>query len=97
MSKPQRRYFSWKFPVFAIVVGICLTFITGLTENPPLVATIDTTNYGYPFVWYIVKGFSPASPVEIRYIFLIIDMVFWSAVAFLLLVLTDVFTSRPIE
>ena len=89
--KTVRKYMNWKFLLFALIIGILTSLITGLITNTPLVGEIDVTYYGYPFVWRIAKL---SSFTEIRYIYLIIDAIFWSAVAFLMLILINTFVTR---
>jgi len=72
-------------------MGILISVITGLIENPPSVGVIDATYYRYPFVWRIVKL---SSLTEIRYIYLIIDAIFWSAVAFLIFNVINTLVTR---
>jgi hypothetical protein len=91
MSDKARKRLRPQFLFFSLIVGIAISLITGLAENPPLVGEVDTTYYGYPFVWIIAKT---NSPMEMRYIYLIIDAIFWVATSFLILNLINEFYYR---
>lgn len=93
MFKTVRKHMR-KFLLFAVIIGTPTSLITGLIENPPSVGIIDATYYGYPIVWRIAKL---SSPTEIRYIYLLVDTTFWSAVAFLILGIINAFSTRKPE
>jgi hypothetical protein len=91
MSDKARKHLRPRFLFFSVIVGIAISLIAGLAENPPLVGEVDTTYYGYPFVWIIAKT---NSAMEMRYIYLLIDAIFWVATSFLILSLINEFYYR---
>lgn len=91
MSSKGKKRLRRRFLFFSVIVGIAVSFITGLAENPPLVGEVDTTYYGYPFVWIIAKT---NSIMEMRYIYLLIDAIFWVATSFLIMSLISEFYYR---
>jgi hypothetical protein len=81
-----------KFLLFAAIIGTFTTLITGLFENSPLIKVIDTGYYGYPVVWRIV---TLSSNMELDYVFLAVDILFWSAVSFVILEIIKRFFMEP--
>jgi hypothetical protein len=90
VSDKARKRLKPRFLLFSVIIGIAVSLITGLAENSPLVGEVDTTYYGYPFVWIIAKTIT----MEMRYIYLLIDAIFWVAVSFLILILINEFYYR---
>jgi hypothetical protein len=87
-----RKYVrDWRFLIFALIVGTLISLISGLIENAPVVGEPNVTYYGYPIVWLFIKS-PPAT--EISPVFLLIDIVFWSGVAFLILFLIELFQTK---
>ena len=91
MSDKARKHLRPRFLFFSVIAGIAVSLITGLAENPPLVGGVETTYYGYPFVWIIAKM---NSAMDMRYIYLLIDAIFWIATSFLILSLISEFYYR---
>lgn len=93
MSEKEKvwRHLKLKFVLLSIVLGVLTTLISGVIENPPRVGAVDTAYYGYPFVWRIVAlNFG----LNVRYLNLFVDVVFWFAISLLALVLVHDFYFR---
>ncbi|MEM3627857.1 MAG: hypothetical protein QXJ11_06190 [Candidatus Bathyarchaeia archaeon] len=96
MSEKERvwRLLKSKFVLSSIVLGVLITLIGGVIENPPRVGAVDATYYGYPFVWRIVVA---NFGLDIRYLNLLVDVIFWFAISLLALVLVhDFYYREPI-
>jgi len=68
---------GWRVPALAVVIGVCLGFISGFVENPPEASVIGHRYFGWPFVWRITKTLLPE---EYRYSELFVDLMFWIVV-----------------
>ncbi len=91
MSRIVKRQTA-KFLLFAVIIGTFTSLVTGLFENSPLISIIETAYYGYPLVWRIA---TVSSYVELEYVYLAVDIFFWSAVAFLILEIIRRFLMKP--
>ena len=72
-----------KVIVKAIIVGIFISLITGIIENPPEASIINAKYYGYPYVWRITM----INFTEIRFIYLAINIIFWTIFSFITLII----------
>jgi hypothetical protein len=91
VSEKAKKSLKQKFLLLSVIVGIATSLITGLAENPPALGEADTTYYGYPFVWVVAKA---NTAMQIRYVYLFIDAIFWVAASFLILSLIMEFYFR---
>ena len=82
---------NWKALVLVVIAGVCITFLLGLVESPPEIWMRHITRYGYPLVWRIVILFSPE---EYNMIYLLADFVFWTAIVFMLVAISDGITQK---
>ena len=71
----------------AIVLGVFVALLTGLFSNtPPFV--VGATHYGYPLPWLTRLIIAPQYfPWQLDIVNLIVDILFWSIVAGLILLI----------
>jgi hypothetical protein len=77
---------SWRVLVFSVVVGVCISLVTGFVENSWFgKATIpEIKYYGYPFSWRISDPFVGES---YDYLKVFADSLFWAVIVFLVVLL----------
>jgi len=74
-----------KIAIFAIIVGIAVTLITGLFDHTPS-GLMGAVWYGYPLAWLVMLVVAPQYfPWVVRPIRLTIDVVFWIIVVWVIL------------
>lgn len=86
-SQPLKR----RYLLVTILSGVLASLATGLVENSPEFSVIGYRYYGYPLVWRVTKTLQPA---EFKLVNLLIDVLFWTAVAFSALILLEVALPR---
>jgi len=79
-----------KMLVYAVVVGVVITLVTGLIANTPdcvfTACVVGVVYYGYPFAWLARTAAAPPySPWLIRLVRLILDIVAWTVVVYIIL------------
>jgi len=76
-----------KLIISAIVLGVFVALFTGLFSNtPPFM--VGATHYGYPLPWLIRLIIAPQYfPWQLDIVSLIGDILFWSVVAALILLI----------
>jgi len=79
----------------ALAGGVVLTLLTGLV---PLRTLLGATHYGVPLPWLVRRVLAPEYfPWRVRWVGLLVDLVVWTAVAFVALGLYDRFRNRPTD
>jgi hypothetical protein len=74
-----------KLIILAAIGGIVITLITGLLGNTPEML-VGAVWYGYPLAWLVRMVVAPQyNPWVVRPLRLIADVVFWAAIAAILL------------
>ena len=69
-----------KYLLAAIFLGVLVSLVTGIVENPPDFSVIGYKYYGYPLVWRVTKTLQPT---EFRLTSLFINVLFWTAISIL--------------
>lgn len=80
-----------RLPLYAIICGIPLAVTTGIIENRPEASIIGAKYYGYPLVWRVTLTLQPT---EHNFTNLAVDMAFWVAVSFLVLIIIEKIAHR---
>jgi hypothetical protein len=68
-------------PIYSIITGIVITLITGLFPN---VFLLGVNYWGYFLPW-LRRIVYPGSPLEVLWIYLIVDVIIWSVLIYLTL------------
>ena len=73
--------------LFSIIYGTAITLISGFFLN--IEGFIGASRWGYPihWMWRMITSSEYSPPLEIEWINLIIDIVFWSIIVFILFVI----------
>jgi hypothetical protein len=80
---------NWKKISLSILVGCGITLLTGLFLNMPSML-LGASHYGYPMVWLIRLIVAPEYfPWRVNIVNFIIDIVFWSVIMGIVLLLVD--------
>lgn len=80
-----------KLALAAVILGILVSFVTGLIPNKSIVSVPEVKLYGYPFFWLITDLDGSVNYVIIS---LIIDMIFWIIISFFVLFITKKMCNR---
>jgi hypothetical protein len=72
--------------IFAVIVGILITFVTGLFPNTPEML-VGAVWYGYPLAWLVRQLGNPAYPTayDFKPVDFATDIVAWVIVAAIIL------------
>jgi len=73
---------SWRVLVFAVVVGVCISLVTGFVENSWFgkASIPEIKYYGYPFSW---RTSDPFVGESYDYLKQFADSLFWVVIALL--------------
>lgn len=75
--------------------GILVTLLTGLV---PLRTLVGATQYGFPLAWLIRRVLAPEYfPWRVSWLGLVVDLIFWTALVLVLLLLYDRFGHRSTD
>jgi hypothetical protein len=75
----QRKF---SLSIFALLVGLLVTLITGLVDVTPT-DLVGATWYGLPLAWFYVIVY-PGSPWRVDWVNFAGDLVLWVAVSFVI-------------
>ena len=77
---------GWRVLVLAVVVGVCISLVTGFIENSWFgkASIPEIKYYGYPFSWRISDAFVGES---YDYLKLFGDSLFWAVIVLLVILL----------
>ncbi|MEM3695196.1 MAG: hypothetical protein QXJ11_04480 [Candidatus Bathyarchaeia archaeon] len=76
---------SWRILVLAVVIGVCITTLTGFVENKSSGIIIPENKcYGFPVVWRISDAFTGE---KILYYEFFLDFLFWITIAAIIILL----------
>lgn len=76
---------GWRILAMALIGGVCIGLVSGLVENKPGSAGIpENKYYGYPLIWRLSDPFTGE---KYSYFELLVDCIFWVAVALVLALL----------
>lgn len=77
---------------YSLAGGMLITLITGLY---PLRTLLGGTHYGFPMAWLVRRGVGPEFfPWRVTWLGLLVDLVVWTVVVIVILVLYDQYRSR---
>ena len=65
--------------VYALIVGVVITLITGFVSNTPS-GLLGAVHYGFPLVWRIVPVV-PEPEASYDLVKFVVDVVFWFVIA----------------
>jgi len=68
-------------PIYSIITGIVITLITGLFPN---VFLLGVNYWGYFLPW-LRRIVYPGSPLEVLWIYVLVDVIIWSVLVYLTL------------
>lgn len=80
----------------AIVLGVLVSLASRLVENPPEARIIGAKYYGYPLVWR-VDMITLTNTITFRFTSLAIDIIFWFAISFVVLIILKRIVPRSRE
>ena len=76
--------YSWKTVVWALVLGIIVTLVTGFVNTTP--GIVGATWYGWPMSWLKRLVIAPQyNPWRVTVGSLIVDIAFWFVVCWIIL------------
>jgi hypothetical protein len=70
---------EYKLSIYSITTGIIITLITGLIPN---VFLLGVNYWGYFLPW-LKRIVYPGAPLEVSWIYFLVDMVIWSVFVYL--------------
>lgn len=82
---------KFKSALWAMVLGVLLALVTGLMPNEHGISIPEIRRYGYPLFWLVTDLNGPASYIMTS---LIVDILFWAAVSFIVILLVEVAESK---
>jgi hypothetical protein len=75
---------EWQILFFAVIVGCCIGFVSGLVERKPEFVTVpENKYYGAPFIW---RSTDPFVGEKYHYLELFLDCIFWITITFIAIV-----------
>ena len=77
---------SWRILILTIIIGACITALTGFIENTPSGVVIpENKYYGFPMIWRISDVFAGE---KFFYLEFFVDFVFWTVIVAIVILLT---------